>query len=163
LALWTLIERPEGWRRAARGVGLILLCLAAVAPLSAMQLWPTYRLARLAESRRDLEYLSGFAVTPLHLISYLAPGLFHRSPLWRPLAWDPFRTSPEESLGYVGLVPLMLAFVVVRREWKRDAAVRSLTVLALVTLWLSLGPNVPGFDLLIPLPGFSFFRAPARW
>ena len=32
-----------------------------------------------------------------------------------------------------------------------------------MTLFLSLGPFVPGFRLLIALPGFSFFRAPARW
>ncbi len=38
-----------------------------------------------------------------------------------------------------------------------------MTALAVVTLILSLGPNVPGFRLLIACPGFSFFRAPARW
>ena len=68
-------------------------------PLAAMQLWPTFRLARLAGARRDFEYLSGFAATPLHLVTFLAPGLFQRSPLWRPLVWDPFHTSPEEYLG----------------------------------------------------------------
>ena len=36
-------------------------------------------------------------------------------------------------------------------------------VLVLVTLLLSLGPYVPGFSLWSRLPGFSFFRAPARW
>ena len=74
-----------------------------------MQLGPTARLARLAAAQRDYEYLSGFAATPVHLVSYVAPGLFQRSPLWRPVAWDPFRTSPEEHLAYIGLVPLFLA------------------------------------------------------
>jgi hypothetical protein len=49
------------------------------------------------------------------------------------------------------------------REFRRDAAVRLLTVLAVVTLFLSLGPYVPGFRALIAVPGFSFFRAPSRW
>ena len=49
------------------------------------------------------------------------------------------------------------------REWRRDAAVRLLAILAVVTLVLSLGPYVPGFRYLIKLPGFSFFRAPSRW
>src|SRR5437764_11974250 len=127
------------------GAGVIVGALVAVAPLGAMQLWPTYRLARLAESRRDYEYLSGFAATPLHLISYVAPGLFHRSLLWRPLAWDPFRTSPEEHLGYVRLVPLFLSLRAIFYGFRRDLIVRALTLLALTTLWLSLGPNVPGF------------------
>ena len=32
-----------------------------------------------------------------------------------------------------------------------------------VTLILSLGPYLPGFRLLITVPGFSFFRAASRW
>ncbi len=138
-------------------------CLLVVFPLSALQLWPTARLARLASAQRDFRYLSGFAATPWHLVNYIAPGLFHRSPLWRPLVWTPFHTSPEEQLGYVGLVPLFLAILVVLHEFRRDRSVRVLAVLAGVTLILSLGPFVPGFRLLITLPGFSFFRAPARW
>src|SRR5262249_4610950 len=99
-----------------RGAFILFLALLAVAPLGAMQLIPTARLARLAASQRDYEYLSGFASTPVHLVSYLAPYLFHVSPLWRPVAWDPFRTSPEEHLAYVGLVPLFLALGVLIRE-----------------------------------------------
>jgi hypothetical protein len=142
---------------------VVILALAGMLPLASMQLWPTYRLARLSDAHRDFEYLSGFAVTPVHLVNYVAPGLFHRSPLWRPLAWDTFHTSPEELLGYVGLVPLFLALGAIRRGIKSDAAVRTLTVLALVTLIFGFGPYVPGFSSLIKLPGFSFFRAPARW
>jgi hypothetical protein len=152
--------RRQGSVRGVVGVGLALL---AMAPLGAMQLIPTWRLARLAAAQRDYEYLSGFAATPVHLLSYVAPGLFHVSPLWRPIAWDPFRTSPEEHLAYIGLVPLFLALGVLIREVRREPVVRVLGVLALATLVLSLGPWVPGFRYLIKVPGFSFFRAPARW
>ena len=117
-------------------------------PLAAIQLRPTARLAAMAGGQRDFEYLSGFAETPLHLVNFVAPGLFHRSPAWRPIVWDPFHTSPEECLAYIGLVPLFLAVMVVMREFRRDAAVRLLTVLALATLFLSLGPYVPGFRVL---------------
>ncbi|HKM53738.1 MAG TPA: hypothetical protein VJY33_10030 [Isosphaeraceae bacterium] len=141
----------------------LLLCLAMVFPLGALQLWPTARLARLAAAQRDFNYLSGFAASPLHLVNYVAPRLFHHSPLWRPLVWDPFHTSPEEMLAYVGLVPLFLALLAVFHEIRRDRAVRALAVLAVVTLILSLGPYAPGFRFLIGMPGFSFFRAPARW
>ena len=97
------------------------LTIGAAFLLAALQLWPTYRLARLASARRDFEYLSGFAVSPIHLVSYLAPGLFQRSPLWRPLAWDPFHTSPEEHLAYIGLVPLYLALGVTLKSLRRAA------------------------------------------
>jgi hypothetical protein len=144
-------------------VGSILLALVGALVLALMQLAPTYRLAALAESDRTFEYLGTFATTPLHLVSYLAPGLFHRSPLWRPLVWDPLHAIPEESLGYIGLVPLFLALAAMRRGFRTDPTIRALTLLAIVALLLSLGPYLPGFGALIRLPGFSFFRAPARW
>ncbi|MEO6809821.1 MAG: hypothetical protein ABI353_11975 [Isosphaeraceae bacterium] len=163
LGLWGLVERLEGRRKGVQGMASVLLALAIAALLAAAQLGPTFRLASLADTRRDYEYLSGFAVAPLHLVSFVAPGLFHHSPLWRPLAWDPWHTSPEEHLGYLGLVPLFLALGAIRHGWRRDPAIRALTVLAVVALVLSLGPYAPGFRVLIRLPGFSFFRAPARW
>lgn len=150
-------------RGGRRGLLQIALAMLAVAPLAALQVVPTARLARLAASARDFDYLSGFSATPLHMISYVAPGLFHRSPLWRPIAWDPFHTSPEEYLGYVGLVPLYLACVAILRGFRRDPAARALALLVFVTILLSFGPYVPGFRLLIRVPGFSFFRASARW
>ena len=150
-------------RRAIRATATVGLALAAMIGLGAMQLGPTLALARLSGSARGFEYLSGFAASPIHLIGYIAPGLFHRSPLWRPLAWDTFHTSPEEYLPYLGLVPLFLAAGAVHRRWRGDPGTRALAVVAAVTLVLSLGPYTPGFGLLIQLPGFSFFRAPARW
>jgi len=162
ICLCALAARPAGSRRAVKLTLALIGALACVVPLAAMQLWPTLQLARLAERQRDFEYLSGFAATPLHLVSYFAPGLFHRSPLWRSVAWDPFHTSPEEHLAYVGLVPLFLALGAIGRG-RRDAPVRLLAVLAAGSLILSLGPYVPGFEFWSALPGFSFFRAPARW
>jgi hypothetical protein len=153
----------EGAGPSLRRAGAVILATAAVFPMAAIQLRPTARLAELAGGQRDFEYLSGFAETPLHLVNLVAPGLFHRSTAWRSIAWDPFHTSPEECLAYIGLVPLFLAILAIMRESRRDAAVRLLTLLALATLLLSLGPYVPGFRLLIGVPGFFFFRAPARW
>ncbi len=146
-----------------RGAGGVALALAAVFPLAAVQLWPTARLAGLAASQFDFEYLSLCAATPFHLVNFVAPGLFQRSPLWRPVVWTPFHTSPEELLIYVGLAPLFLAGMTVFRDWRRDAAVRLLAILFIATLVLSFGPFAPGFRQLIKLPGFSFFRCPSRW
>ena len=169
IGLWSVVDgslrksQPSPASRPRR-YALMLLGFAWFSSmlLAACQLRPTWDLARRAESDRSFEYLSGFAQTPLHLVSYVAPGLFHGSPLWRPLAWDPLHTSPEENLGYSGLVPLWLALTVLWRG-RREASVRALSWLALGSLILSLGPFVPGFGWLIRVPGFSFFRAPARW
>jgi hypothetical protein len=157
--LWT--RGDSGVRRSRRLTGLAL-AFSAVVPLGAAQFGPTAELAGLARSQRDVEYLSEFAATPIHMVSYVAPGLFHESPLWRPLAWDAFHAMPEEHRATIGLVPLFLAWIALSRGW-RDPANRTLAILALLATMLSLGPYVPGFSLLCQLPGFSFFRAPARW
>ncbi len=154
-----LLRREAGLAGPCR----VLCALASAFCLAGAQVWPTLRLARLAAQGRDFEYLSGFAATPLHLVTFLAPGLFETSPLWRMLVWDPFHTSPEEYLGYVGLVPLFLGLIAVRTGWKTSGAVRALLFVGLVTALFALGPYVPGFRTLCLLPGFSFFRAPARW
>ena len=158
MALWVGME-SQRWRAPL----LIVLAIAFAIPLSAMQLVPTMQLARSAASQRSYEYLSAFPATPIHLCSYVAPNLFALSPLWRPVAWDPFHAMPEEHRPYLGLVPLLLALGAIRRGFRTDRGTRLLAVLAVVTLLLSLGPYVPGFRLLIVLPGFSFFRAPSRW
>lgn len=163
LALWGLFARLQGTKKALLGTSGLVLAVSAVPLLAAAQLVPTYRLAELAEGDRTFEYLSGFAASPLHLISYVAPMLFHGSPLWRPVAWDPFHTSPEEHLAYIGLAPLFLAIGAIARGIRRDPTTQALTLVVVVTLLLSLGPYVPGFRWLIQIPGFSFFRAPARW
>jgi hypothetical protein len=172
---WNALERrsgsksspapgPDRSRRDALVCGLLVAgCVAIAFPLAALQVWPTARLAGLASSQRGFRYLSEFATTPLHLVSYVAPGLFHRSSMWRPLVWDPFHTSPEEMLAYIGLAPLLLAILAIWHDFRRFRMVRVLSILAGVSLLLSLGPYVPGFRGLIALPGFSFFRAPARW
>jgi hypothetical protein len=78
------------------------------------------------------------------------------------VAWDPFHTSPEECFSYIGLLPLCLAAGAAWR-WRREPRVRLWVLLIVITLLLSLGPYVPGFEWLIVLPGFDGFRAAARW
>ncbi len=131
--------------------------------LAAVQILPTYELIHIAlPEGRDFEYLSGFANTPFHLVSYLLPTLFHVNPLWRPVAWDPFHTSPEECFSYVGLLPICLAAGAAWR-WRREPRVRLWVLLVFVTLLLSLGPYLPLFRGLIRLPGFDGFRSASRW
>ena len=160
IGLCGLVDRQPG---STRALGPLALAGLLAAPLAAAQLWPTYQLSKLAESSRTLDYLAGFSANPPNLIGYVAPGLTARSRLWRPVAWDTFHASPEEVLGYVGLVPLFLALGAIGRGWRTDPGTRLLAVLAASTIYLSMGPYVPGFAALARLPGFSFFRAPARW
>ncbi len=163
MAIGTLAIRPRGIRSALKSSLAIVLAIAAAIPLSAAQLLPTWELAKSAQTQRTFDYLSAFAAPPPHLASYIAPNLFHLSPLWRPLAWDPFHAMPEEHRPYIGLIPLMLALGAIRRNIRSDRGIRILVGLSLAATLLSFGPYIPGFAWWIQLPGFSFFRAPSRW
>ncbi len=157
-----VIGKSTRWEMTLRSI-LVLLSLLAIVPMAACQIVPTAQLARLAETQRDFEYLSGFAATPVHLVNLVAPDLYHRSPLWRPVIWDPFHTSPEELRLYVGLIPAFLALMALCRPGPHAGIIRVLFLVLAVGLFLSLGPYVPGFRVFSQWPGFSFFRAPARW
>lgn len=165
--IWSLAyvgTNTEG-RAAAIRNSLLFLSLAAVlaVSLTMIQVLPTWKLAQEANQQRDWEYLSGFAAPPTHLIGLLMPALGRTVTFWRPLLWDQFHTSPEEFFFYVGLVPLWLALFSIVRTFRTERTTKSLTLTLLAALLLAAGPYLPGFSLLIRLPGFSFFRAPARW
>ena len=165
MAVWITLDSGGGGNRLGIRLQRLLkvgLGTAGGLVLATAQLGPTWRLAEQAQATRTVEYLSEFCLTPLHLINLIAPRLFHDSALWRPVAWDPFHTSPEECLAYVGVIPLILALGGLM-GWIRSRAVRVATVWAVVGTALSLGPHLPGFVALLELPGFSLFRAPARW
>lgn len=160
--LWHF-SRGTGEIKASRFWLMAVLAPVLAVWLTLVQVWPTAQLAKLANQQRDWEYLSGFALPPTHLIGLLAPALGRTATFWRPLFWDQFHTSPEELFFYVGLVPLGLAMATAWVKFRHDRLIKSLVFTLIITLFLAFGPYFPGFDLLIRLPGFSFFRAPARW
>ncbi|MCI0396892.1 MAG: YfhO family protein, partial [Chloroflexi bacterium] len=66
---------------------------------------------------------------------------------------------------YVAFLPLtgwLLVFVGAWR-WRAEPVVRPFVVLAVVGFFLALGRFNPLSYLLVQLPGFDLFRAPARW
>ncbi len=68
-----------------------------------------------------------------------------------------------EAIGYIGVAGAILAFFglmqITRERW-----IPFFLVLASISLVLALGTATPLFELLhTALPGFSLFRAPARW
>jgi hypothetical protein len=66
-----------------------------------------------------------------------------------------------EFYAYIGILPLML----IPFAWGRraNAHVSFLFITAIVSLILAFGGYTPLYVLLQYVPGFNFFRAPARW
>ncbi|MFQ5886618.1 MAG: YfhO family protein, partial [Anaerolineae bacterium] len=130
-----------------RGLGLFIGVALLGAGLAAAQLLPTLELSRLS--------LRGGGLTYRQVVSFsLRPTLLLRS-LLPSFDYSPF----SEYIAYVGIIPMLLASLALLR--KRGAFFGAL---ALLGIFLALGLYNPFYYLLYRwVPGFSLFRAPARW
>lgn len=118
--------------------------------LAAIQLLPTLELMRYSSREGGL--------LPNEVMSFsLPPQLLAHSML--PLYGQSLFT---EYVAFLPLVILALAFIG-GWQWRIREGVFPALTLSLTGLFLSLGAYNPLYWLLARLPGFSFFRAPARW
>jgi hypothetical protein len=79
-------------------------------------------------------------------------------PLWQ---GEPSEGINNEYWAYVGFAPLVLATLAV--FLRRDRRTIFLALFALGALSLAVGEANPAYGLIYQLPGFSFFRVPARY
>ena len=124
--------------------GLMALMLAAI------QLLPTLELT-LQSSRQGglpLNEALSFSLHPLLLTRSLLP------------AYD-----QELFSEYVAMLPLaaLILAMIGAWYWRKHSGVLPVLVLALFGLFFALGLFNPVYQLLARLPGFNWFRAPARW
>ncbi len=153
--LLTTRQRSGSW-------GWLIAALVVGVALSAAQLLPTYELTGLSERAGGLDpdFFTSFSLHPLYLVSLVLP--FIRGQAYPELS--------VELVGYVGLLPLILAllapFVALGRA--RDGSpeprrARFLAGLAVVALLLSFGRYNPLYMALLRVPLFNLFRVPGRY
>lgn len=158
LALAALLHsRPAataGRPRQVAGALTLLLPVAAMALLlAAPQLLPTLELSGVSQRSGGLTAAEAltFSFSPLLAGRGLLPG-------YEGLLFG-------EYVAYSGVIGLGLALLALflprRGERPREALLWA--VLALAGLTLALGEFNPLWKLLVRLPGFNFFRVPARW
>ncbi|MFN2161440.1 MAG: YfhO family protein [Candidatus Promineifilaceae bacterium] len=120
------------------------------AALAAMQLLPTLELMDHSSRAGGLpvnEVLS-FSLPPHLLAQALLPAYG--------------QSLFTEYVAFVPLVIIILAFIG-GWQWRKRAGVLQALALTISGFFLALGAYNPFYWLLARLPGFSFFRAPARW
>lgn len=142
---------PLGWPGLARAVGVAGLTVALGFTLAAVQLLPTAELAAVSVRGAGLSYRDAIAdsLWPWLVARALLPGFVND-------------LGSTEWLGYVGVLPLVLAGIAL------GAADRRSTVLGLLLAALGLGLALGGANPLYPtlhsfVPGVASFRVPARW
>ena len=140
-------------------VSLMVLAVIAGLLLAAVQIAPTWELKALSPRASGLSHgmMTVFSLPPYHAISFLFPGI-HGNPVIGYKGEGLF----EELHGYVGILPLLLVPWAWRR-WRRDRNVVFFAILTGLSLLLALGRYTPLYQLLVYVPGFNFFRVPARW
>lgn len=160
-ALLTLLQR----RLILKHFACYVLAIVMAALLASVQIFPTYELMTQSWRSGGLSYEAATSwstsfsqyLTAFFPMMYGAQSIGYRGV-------DFF----EEVYFYIGTFGILLSCIGVTSLVRRrdNLPLLIMAVLALLALIVSLGNNNPFFELhrlLIHIPGFNFFRVPARW
>ncbi len=154
-------RRIPASRRLGRSVGAIALVLALGAILAAVQLLPTYNLAKFADRRVEVtpQYLRSLGMSARNLTYFVHPYIFGS------YAEDNYfgRDHYYEVCGYVGGITLLLAVLSLTSPSPRRKYHWYFVFLAAFGLFMALARYNPLYNFLPSVPGFNLFRAPARY
>jgi len=150
-------NRRCGWRVFLRTISLVVVTLVVALGVAAPALIPSYEMSRLTvRADSTYEHASQYSLPPAALIGLVAPGIFGRGPTG---FWAPW---PRVEVGYVGILPLLLAGLAVLL--RRDSLTRFLALLAMLATFLAFGGSTILHGWVYRLiPGFNLIRAPARF
>ncbi|MEJ2724431.1 MAG: YfhO family protein [Deltaproteobacteria bacterium] len=141
------------------GMAMVLVIAFAVA---GVQLLPTLEFTRMSTRAGGVNYAMATydSLHPKELLAFLMPDIFGNavdSTYWR--SKEPWHFW--ETCGYVGILPLFLAFIKVKRS-EVQVLRRFFVVLFLLAVFLAFGKYNPLYPVIYRLPGFSSFRIPAQ-
>lgn len=160
--LFSLFLREERERRFRYAAAVVVMC-ACGAMLSMIQLLPARELLKLGERVAiDYDYFSGYSLAPKQALNLLIPyffggaaGLPYRMTYWG--EWN-----PAETIGYLGLIPLLMGIVALVGARNRMTVFWALV--ALISLLLTFGDNLPfgAYRMMYKIPVYNLFRASGR-
>jgi hypothetical protein len=172
IQMWTagLVLVTGSWKVLAehlprsRWVGLAA-ALVWGACVAWVQLRLTWELTWVARFDRPIQYLANYSFPISHWPAWALPELYlGRQTPKSDHYWSDLGTNPGEATAYVGVVPLILACVGLLAA-RRDRPLTPWRWLAPLAFTLAVLPRwwPEGFLLLAQVPGFGWFRAPARY
>lgn len=145
-------RQPSGRGRLGQ-LGGIAAVFVGGALLAAVQLAPTLELTMRSVRSAGLDeaFLGSFSLHPALTMLFASPFLLG----------DPYPDLSVELVGYLGILPLLLAVWGLGTPERRAA--RLYAGLAAVGLFLALGRWNPLYGYLLRVPVFNWFRGPARF
>lgn len=151
-------NQPRFGRSALLTAVALAGAVALACLLAAPVLLPALELAsRTMRAAGTYTATGDYPLSPPQLIGWLIPGFFGRGPQFHWGAW------PRVEVGYLGILPLILAGVGVALRGRTDRRVWPWVGLAGVSLILALGVYAILYGWLTLLPGFNQLRAAARF
>ncbi|MBM4047083.1 MAG: YfhO family protein, partial [Planctomycetes bacterium] len=148
--------------RTWRAIAALMVIGSSGAGLAAIQILPTYELLNASVRALPTNYLflTQGSFPPSSLLTFLIPNYFGAP------ATDTYWGTPSEGFyiefaAYCGLLPLLLAFVAVRR--RRDPHTLFFALLALASLLLAFGGYTILYRLVAHVPLLGSSRVPARF
>lgn len=139
----------------------IVLALGAMA--ASVQIFPVFESLNLI-SREKISfgffssYSFPFGALPLMFFPFLYGT--HNPGFYKTLYFGPYNLT--ELAGYMGILPLTMAFLAFILFRKRDARIWFWALTAISGFILVLGRNTPLYKLMFHVPGYNMFRVPAR-
>lgn len=148
--LWGPLVRRRLWRRSARRVLLLASAVALGTALAVVQLTATVELlsSSVRSSGLGLAAAGSFSL-PLHGVAFYLIG-------------DYTAEHPSEFTASVGAAVLPLIALALVTRWRRPRVILW-AALGAVAVLVAFGPKAGVYDAAyVLLPGFRFFRVPAR-
>lgn len=150
--------RPSGWAKRPAAIGVLASMVFFPLLLSAAQLFTSFQAMMYSKSHGggSFAFSTTYSFRPADFLTVITPHAYGNWPYY----WG--RWNPWEVMFYMGIAGLFLAvYGMVYGPARQN---RALYGAAGVLLFLALGPYTPVFWLFYKfVPGFSFFRAPARF
>jgi hypothetical protein len=161
---WLLTKSSHRLQQLGRVTGLAVgLCWGAA--IAWVQLQLTWELSTVTGFSRPPESLANYLFPPAHWAQFALPEVFlGRSSSTVDSYWHQLGTNGGEACAYVGVVPLILAFVGLFTV-SQSGGLNLWRLIVPLSLALAMMPEWgrTGFFLLLRLPGLGWFRAPARY
>jgi hypothetical protein len=150
-------------RRPGRILGLVL-GLAWGAAIVWVQLRLTGELVGVSGFDRPPAFLALYSLPPPQWAQLAMPAVFLGRPAAPEEFWARQTTTAGEACAYVGVVPLILAFVGLAAA-PRDRALRPWLLVSALAMALATMPGwwPDGYYYVLHVPGMGLFRAPARY